>query len=231
MNGIDRPLRVSEVFAESMRLYGERIWAALGLGLIEAASFAIARLVPAAVGVAILALVFAGVFGAASRIVAGDSFAEAWAQVGLRIPVLLALAFVVAAPFAVAVGYLVLTVVAVLWLALTGFAVPVAMLERDPEARGWFGRIGYALRRSVMLSRSGYAHAAGAVGALVLVYLVVGVLLAGLLVGFADTGGAAAAVLVQLVLAPFFFFGLSVLYLDQKARLALTPPGQASTVS
>ena len=214
-----------------MRVYGERTWAALGLGLVEAFAFLGSGLVPPAVGIAIIAVAFAAVFGAAVRIVAGDSFAEAWAQVGLRTPVLLALAFVVAVPFAVSVGYVVLVIVAILWLALTGFAVPVAMLERDSEAQGWFGRIGYALRRSVVLSRVRYGHAAGVTAALVLVYLLAGVLLASLLVGFADNSGGVAAILVQLVLAPFFYFGLSVLYHDQKARLAETPSGQASPVS
>ena len=49
----------------------------------------------------------------------------------------------------------------------------------------------------------------------------------GLLEGFADNGGLAATTLVQIVLAPFFFLGLSVLYFEQKARALYPRPAEA----
>jgi hypothetical protein len=215
---VDRPLRLSELLAETARFYGERIWSALGLGAIVALAFAIAGITPALVGIVVVCLAFTTAYAAAARMVSGDRFGEAWAQVGVRLPVLLVLALIVALPFAVAVGYLILIIVAVAWLALTGFAIPVAMLERDPTADTLLGRLGFALRRTIALARLEFWHAAGVAAALVIAYAVIGILLAQLLVGFAENSSYIAVVLVQLVLAPFFFFGLSLLYYDQRAR-------------
>ena len=61
--------------------------------------------------------------------------------------------------------------------------------------------------------------------ALVLVYVVLGNYLALALVGIADNGAVAAFLLVQVVLAPFFFIGLAVLYFEQRAR-ALSSRGR-----
>jgi hypothetical protein len=64
-----------------------------------------------------------------------------------------------------------------------------------------------------------------------MIYLVFGTLIVGALVGFADNGQVAAGALVQLVLAPFFFLGLSVLYFEQRARVAGTTPVEPSAGS
>jgi hypothetical protein len=223
----ERPLRLGELFAETIRIYGERTRAAFGLGAVVAGAFLLAGVVPSLLEVLVVALAFTAVYGAAARIVSGDSFAEAWAQVGVRAPVLLVLTFVVAVPFALAVGYLVLLVLAVLWLALSGFSIPAAVLEREGNREGTFGRIAYALDRSLRLARTEYLHAAGVVAALVMAYLVFSVLIGTALVGFADNGETVAAALVQLVLAPFFFLGLAVLYYEQRARAAVSSPREA----
>jgi hypothetical protein len=47
-------------------------------------------------------------------------------------------------------------------------------------------------------------------------------------VGFADNGQVIATALVQVVLAPFFFIGLSVLYYEQQARAAVSSPPEAA---
>ena len=227
MSPPDRPLPLGELIAETIRLYGERPRAALGLGAVVAGAFLLARVVPALLEVLVISLAFTAVYGAAARIVSGDSFAEAWAQVGVRAPALLILTFVVAVPFAIAVGYLLLLVLAVLWLALSGFSIPVAMLEREGARDGIFGRIAYALDRSLRLARAEYLHAAGIVAALVIAYVLFSVLIGAALVGFADNGETIAAALVQLVLAPFFFLGLSVLYYEQRARAAVSSPREA----
>jgi hypothetical protein len=223
----DRPLPLGELIAETIRLYGERPRAALGLGAVVAGAFLLARVVPALLEVLVISLAFTAVYGAAARIVSGDSFAEAWAQVGVRAPALLILTFVVAVPFAIAVGYLFLLVLAVLWLALSGFSIPVAMLEREGGRDGIFGRIAYALDRSLRLARAEYLHAAGIVAALVIAYVLFSVLIGVALVGFADNGRVVAAALVQLVLAPLFFLGLAVLYYEQRARAAVSSPREA----
>jgi hypothetical protein len=223
----DRPLPLGEVIAETIRLYSERPRAALGLGAVVAGAFLLARVVPTLLEVLVIALAFTAVYGAAARIVSGDSFGEAWAQVGVRAPALVILTFVVAVPFAIAVGYLFLLVLAVLWLALSGFSIPVTMLEREGNRDGVFGRIAYALDRSLRLARVEYLHAAGIVAALVIAYVLLSVLIGAALVGFADNGKVVAAALVQLVLAPLFFLGLAVLYYEQRARAAVSSPREA----
>jgi hypothetical protein len=227
MSPPQRPLPLGELLAETIRVYGERSRAAFGLGAVVAGAFLLARVVPSLLEVLVVALAFTAVYAAAARIVSGDSFAEAWAQVGVRAPVLLVLTFVVAVPFALAVGYLLLLVLAVLWLALSGFSIPAAMLEREGNRDGVFGRIAYALDRSLRLARAEYLHAAGVVAALVLAYVLFSVLIGAALVGFADNGETIAAALVQVVLAPLFFLGLAVLYYEQRARAAVSSPGEA----
>lgn len=224
MSPPDRPLPLGELLAETIRIYGDRLRAALGLGAVVGGAFLAARAVPTLLEVLVVSLAFTATYGAAARIVSGDSFAEAWAQVGVRAPVLIVLTFVVAVPFAIAVGYLFLLILAVLWLALAGFSIPVAMLEREQDGGGVFARIAYALDRSLRLARAEYLHAAGVVAGLVIAYLVLGVLIGLALAGFADNGRLVAVALAQLVLAPLFFLGLAVLYYEQRARAAVSSP-------
>jgi hypothetical protein len=225
---IERPLGLGELLAETVRLYGERFAAAIGLGLVIGGTFLAALVTPAVASIFIVAVAIALTYAAAARIAAGDGFVEAWAQVGLRLPILLVLSLVVALPFALAVGQLFLLILAVAWLALTGFSIPVAVLEQDPETKSWFGHLSFALYRSAKLARAEYLHAAGIVAALVIIEIVVGIPLAATLTGFGDNGREAAAALTQVVLAPFFFFGLSVLYFEQNAR-ALSSPREQQT--
>jgi hypothetical protein len=215
---IDRPLGLSELLAETIRLYGHRFGAAIGLGIPTGAAFLATLRLPTALDVALLALVFTLSFAAAARLSAGDPLTEAWAQVGLRLPVLLVLAVVVAVPFVLAVTQLYLVLLGVAWLGLMCFSIPVAMFERGPDARNWLDQVGFALSRSVSLARVEYLHALGIAAALVLVYIVLGIVLAATLVGFAENGRVVAAAIAQVVLAPVFYLGLSVLYFEQKVR-------------
>jgi hypothetical protein len=224
----NRPLKLSELVAETIRLYGDRPAASLGLGAVVAGAFLLAGAAPALLEVLILSLAFTLSYAAAARLASGDSFPEAWAQVALRLPVLAILTLIVAVPFALAVGFLLLLIFAVLWLALSGFSIPVAMLEREADGSGAFGRLSHALDRSLRLARAEYLHAAGVAAALVLIYLVFGILIGGALTGFADNSETAAVALVQLVLSPFFFLGLSVLYFEQRARVAERAPAEPS---
>ncbi len=223
----DRPLLLGELVSEAVRIYTHRPGAALGIGLVEGAAYLLAALTPDLLDVLVIAVAFTLIFAAAARLVSGDSFAEAWAQVGLRVPVLVVLTFVVAVPAVIALTYLFLFVVAALWIALMSFSVPVAMLERDPDVTNAFDRIAHSLLRSIRLARVEYLHALGVVAALVIIYLLLGVALGVALVGFADNGRTIAAALVQVVLAPFFFIGLSLLYFDQRARATVSSPPEA----
>jgi hypothetical protein len=225
---VDRPLKLGELLAETIRIYGDRLRAALGLGAVIGGVYVLAGVVPPLLEVLVVSLAFTATYAAAARIVSGDSFAEAWAQVGVRAPVLVVLTFVVSVPFALAATYLLFLVLAALWLALVGFSVPAAMLEREGASDGVFGRIAYSLDRSLRLARAEYLHAAGVVAALIGVYLVVGILIGLALVGFADNGRLIAVALAQVVLAPLFFLGLSVLYHEQRARADVSSRGEAA---
>jgi hypothetical protein len=225
----DRPLPLGELLSETIRLYSVHPWAALGLGLVEGGAFLLARLTPDLFDVLIIALAFTAIYGAAARLVSGDTFPEAWAQVFVRAPTLLVLTFVVAVPVVIAIPFLFLLVVGALWIALMGFAIPVAVLERDPSVTNPFDRIAFSLLRSIRLARAEYLHALGVIAALLLIYLLFGIVLAQALVGFADNGEVIAAALVQVVLAPFFFLGLSVLYFEQRARAAVSSPPEAAS--
>jgi hypothetical protein len=215
---IYRPLGLSELLAETIRLYGHRFGAAIGLGLPIGGVFLATLVTPSVVDIVIVAAAFTASYAAAARVAAGDSLAEAWAQVGLRAPTLLVLAVIVAVPFALAVTQLYLLIPAVAWLGLMGFAIPVAMLEQDPDAKTWFDRLGHTVSRSFALARSEYLHAVGVSAALVMLSIVLGIVLTTTLVGFADNGREIAAAIAQVILAPLFFLGLSVLYFEQKVR-------------
>ena len=222
MSTIERPLGLGELLAETVRLYGERVRAVVGLGLFLAGSVVAADLTGHVVGfVTVFSLAFTAAYAAAARIVAGDRFAEACAQVGLRTPILLALTIVVSVPFVLGRIDPVLVLFAVAWLAFVGFSIPVAMLERDPDADVWYRRLGFTLYRSVGLARVEYLHALGIVAAFVIAYLLLAPVLAALLVGFGENGRFTAFVIANGVIGPFFFLGLSVLYFEQKARMAL----------
>jgi hypothetical protein len=224
----DRPLPLGELLSETIRIYSQRPWAAIGLGLVTGGAYLLGALTPDLLDVLVIALAFTASYGAAARLVSGDRFVEAWAQVGLRAAVLLVLTFVVAVPAVIALTYLFLLVVGALWLALMGFSVPAAMVERDPEVRNSLDRIAYALLRSIRLARTEYLHALGVIAALIIIYLVLGIGLGVALAGFADNGRLIAVALAQVVLAPFFFLGLSVLYFEQRARAAVSSPSEAA---
>jgi hypothetical protein len=222
----DRPLALGEIFAETIRLFGARLWPALGLGIVYSVPLAAAALINPALSVAVASFMFVAAFGVATRLVAGDSFAEAWGQVAVRLPTLVILALVVGLPFVLASTWLVLLIFAAFWVGLTGFAVPVALVEQCGEREGRLAPVAYAAERALALARVEFLHAVGVAAALLFVNFLVAIILGGALVGYADNGEIVAGVLSQIVLAPFFFIGLSVLYFEQRARLAAEPaPG------
>jgi hypothetical protein len=225
---IERPLGLSEILAETVRLYGDRFAAGIGLGLPIAGVFLATLVMPTLVGTALVALAFTATYAAAARVAAGDGLLEAWAQAGLRLPTLLVLSVIVAVPFALGIAQLFLLIPAVAWLAFTGFSVPVAMLETDPKAKNWFDRLSFALYRSAELARVESLHAIGVIATFVIVEILLGIPLAAALTGFGDNGREVALALSQAILAPLFFLGLSVLYFEQNAR-ALSSPREQRT--
>jgi hypothetical protein len=224
----ERPLTLSEVLSETVTIYTRRPWAAIGLGLVVGGSRLLTELTPDLLDILLVALALTAVFAATARLVAGDTFVEAWAQVALRSPVLLVLTFVVTVPALIAIPIFYLFIIGALWVALMGFSIPVTMLERDPDVTNAFDRIAYALLRSIRLARAEYLHALGVIAALLMIYLVFAFALGAALIGFADNGVLVAALLVRVVLAPFFFIGLAVLYYEQRARAAVSSPPEAA---
>lgn len=215
---LDRPLRLGEVFEVTIEIYRERVGAAFALGGLVGLAFIATAVLPDAIRLPLVAVVFTLGLGLASGIAAGDDFQEACLRVASNGIVLLTLAIVVALPFVLALSQLLFLIFAVAWLALVGFSIPVAAVERADGEPTFFRRLAYPLERSLQLARVEYLHAAGVIAALVIAYIVISVVLGAALVGFAENGGLAAIALIQVVMAPFFLLGLAVLYFDQKAR-------------
>ena len=100
---------------------------------------------------------------------------------------------------------------AVLYLAFLGWVVPAALLERTG--------FGESFRRSFALGRVDFAHAAGGLATLVILFYVVRLMMALLLRGGSEVTERSAALLADLVLSPMLFVGSAILYLDQSARI------------
>jgi hypothetical protein len=222
---IDRPLGLTELLAETVRLYGERIWAVVGMGVFLAGALLLGSVIGHLLAlIALVAPAITATYGVAARIAVGDPAREAWAQVGLRAPVLLPLALVVSVPFVLGIVDVIVLVFAVAWLAFVGLSIPVAMIERAPAGTRWYEQIAYALTRGSDLARKEYLHVLGITAALVLIYAILGPILTGLLTGFGDNGTLVASVIANGVIGPFFFLGLSLLYFEQNARALSSPP-------
>jgi len=222
---IDRPLGLTELLAETVRLYGERIWAVVGMGVFLAGALLLGSVIGHLLAlIALVAPAITATYGVAARVVVGDPAREAWAQVGLRAPVLLPLALVVSVPFVLGIVDVIVLVFAVAWFAFVGLSIPVAMIERPPEGTRWYEHIAYALTRGSELARKEYLHVLGITAALVLIYAILGPILTGLLTGFGDNGTLVASVIANGVIGPFFFLGLSLLYFEQNARALSSPP-------
>lgn len=222
---VDRPLKLGELLAETVRLYGERIWAMAAIGAFLAGAIVAVGVVDhLLVAIVVVAPAFTVCYAVAARIALGDPAAEAWAQVGLRAPVLAPLMIIVSLPYVLGIVDVLILFFSVAWLSFVGLAIPVAMIERSPEPTSWFGHIGFAVTRATELARVEYLHVLGICAALTVIYALFGPVLGVLLTGFADNGGLAARALSNGVLGPFFFLGLSVLYFDQRARALSSPP-------
>lgn len=197
---------VGQVVAEAIRLYGRHFLRALPLGLVVAAINQVtvdgSRLV---VGVVLVATapVFSIAFAYACRIEHDQAVpARSWV-VAVVVGTLVFLPAAVLFPWFALAG--------VLWLALVGLAVPVAVREGASFAG--------SLRRGFQLGRVDYVHAAGSLATLVILFFVMRFGLALLLESQADNTVRTAIFLADTVLAPLLFLGGAILYEDQDARL------------
>jgi hypothetical protein len=198
---------IGQLVGEAIRLYGRRFWPSLALGLGPvAAGFGVTVLHGVAqivfvltVGSAALTCSYIGAVMLASGARPEPEAAAAALGLGMLVflPVpLLNQLFVLPAVF---------------WLALFGFVVPVALLERPP--------LGRTFGRSLQLARADYVHAAGALATLVIISLLSSYLLFFLLRGQAQAARDVAALASVLVISPLLFLGAALLYYDQAARV------------
>jgi hypothetical protein len=214
---IQKPLRIGELITASIRIYGSRPIEFLLLGLLQGGALIATVWLPFVADLLVVALAFGVAFAVVARVVSGDALGSAFERSLSLLPVVVTLGLVVGIPFSFAASFLIFLIVAAAWLGLSAFAIPAAMLESPADA-SFAGRVAAALRRTVELARAEYVHAFGVAAILIVITLLVGVVLAIALAGFAENGQVVAIALSQIVLSPFFFIGLTVLYFEQRAR-------------
>jgi len=202
---------VGQVVAESIRLYGQRFWAALLLGL------PIAVIDQVSVGHS-LAVQTVILWAAAPLVTAAYVWAVVLAAPARPPRRALVRAFVVGLVVFLPVPALLRLYLlpALGWLALFGLAVPAAAYER----------LGFrdALARGRRLAAADYVHALGSLCAVAIVYFVTRVMLLLLLRGQADAAERVAAFLADLVISPLLYLGGALVYFDQAARVVDSVP-------
>jgi hypothetical protein len=203
---------VGQLVAEAIRLYGQRFWPSLALGIGPALVGIGVTLVPGlsqlifvlTAGSLLLTASYIGaiVLTTGSRLTRRSLLTAAGAGFLAFLPV----------PFLASVFIL----PAVAWLALFGLAVPVAVIEKR-GLRGSFGR-------SLTLARADPIHAVGGLATLAIVGLLTSFVLFFVLRGQGEATLAAAAFLSVLVISPLLFLGAALLYFDQEARVRSAKP-------
>ena len=191
---VDGPLRLGEVIAETIRIYGRRVLAYMAVGVLWALSFVLTRTTPLAADIVIVGMSFVVGLLVTIAIVLRLPL-KAWVgRIAGSATMLIPLVVIVGVPAGLAAIDPVNAVVASAWLAVTVFALPVAVLEEAPPGRS---RLHYLLARCGSLSRVGYLHALLTVLVLLLVPHLIGSLMAGALVAYADNTRATGFLIIQ----------------------------------
>ena len=197
---------IGQLVAETIRLYGDRFWRVLPLGLSIAVVEQIAVGQSANVQTAVLwagtPLITASYIGATLLLAKEQPPRRALLQA-------LAAGTIVFLPVPVLVRLFVLP--GILWLALFGLVVPVIVLE------GLRFRDAFARARTLALAD--YVHAAGSLSTLAIVFFLTRFTLFFLLRSQGDVVDRVASFLADLVLSPLLFVGGALLYLDQRERV------------
>jgi hypothetical protein len=198
---------VGQLVAESIRLYGRRVWWSLAIGLPPAAlSVAVAGVSPRQ-GVVLFAV--AGSVVLTASYIGAVALAHEPSLERRRVVVAFVVGVLVFLPFAVLVRLYVLPGLA--WLALAGLAVPAALVEGTGLRE--------SLARGLRLGRADYIHALGSLCTLAILVVASQLLTAVALQNFADNTTRVAAFLAGVVVSPVLFLGAALLYQDQRARL------------
>jgi hypothetical protein len=207
-----------QLVGEALRLYGRRFWRALPLGIGPVVVAVTVNALPSPAS-----LIFAATGGAALLTLCYVSACLLAGPAELTRATLVT-ALVVGVLVFVPVPFLsrILIFPAVVWLALFGLAVPVALYER----RG----LRESLGRAVTLARADFVHALGSLATLGIVGFVSAIALSSLLVQFGDQARSTAALLPLFLISPLLFLGAAQLYFDQAARAAPASRRQGLTV-
>jgi hypothetical protein len=205
---------VGQLVAETIRLYGQRFWRVLPLGV------GIATLDEVAFGhnlnVATLLLWAFAPLLTISFVAASAIAADVRPTIRSTFSAL-AVGLVVFALFPIGFRAFVLPGLAL--FALCGLSVPAAVIEGlGPRA---------ALCRGVQLGKADFVHALGSLCTLAIVYFLSRTVLMLLLRGQGDATERIAGFLADLVLSPMIFLGSALLYYDQAARVRSSEPDGA----
>ena len=197
---------IGQLVADALRFYGSHFWASLVLGIGPAILTVTAATAPRDVQIAVLLVgwpvLMTTAYVVACFLVLEQPFSSSrLAKAGL-------IGFAIALPVPLLVAFFILP--AVLWLALAGLAVPVAIVE-GTEFRE-------SVRRGFALGRADYIHAAGTLATLVLLVALTQLALFQLLHGLSQNAVVVAAFLASVVVSPLLFIGSAFLYSDQRAR-------------
>jgi hypothetical protein len=200
---------VGQLVAETLKIYGDNLWASLALGIsvtiinqISVGHNTSFQVLVLAAGAPLMAASFTG----ASAIVGGVQPRRGDV---VRAVIVGSVVFVPAAFLT-----LLFVLPAVAWLALVGLVVPVLVLERPG--------IEAAFRRAIQLARADFVHALGSLATLAILFGLVKLTLVLLLRDLGDAGERAALGLGDLVMSPLLFLGGALLYVDQAARVSRT---------
>jgi hypothetical protein len=200
---------VGQVVAEAIKLYQANFWVSLLLGIpVAVADQAIAD---RSLGVRIAALVaaspaFSLAYAAAAAIRQGERPPlRTWVSA-------VCVGVVTFLPAAVLFSWF--AILAILWLGVAGHAVPAVMAER-------LGPIA-ALRRTVVLGRADYVHAAGSFATLALLFGLTRLALGLLLSSQADATVRVSIFLADVVVSPLLYLGAAIVYVDLVARVGLS---------
>jgi hypothetical protein len=200
---------VGQLVAETLKIYGDNLWASLALGIsvtiinqISVGHNTSFQVLVLAAGAPLMAASFTG----ASAIVGGVRPRRGDV---VRAVIVGSVVFVPAAFLT-----LLFVLPAVAWLALVGLVVPVLVLERPG--------IEAAFRRAIQLARADFVHALGSLATLAILFGLVKLTLVLLLRDLGDAGERVALGLGDLVMSPLLFLGGALLYVDQAARVSRT---------
>jgi hypothetical protein len=205
-----------QLVGEAMRLYGQRIWSALLLGVPPTAAAVAISAVADSNASRAASLTLALVFGAPAvslSYVGASCLASGRRPEGRTLFVAFVAGVLVLLPVPFLGTFLVLPALA--WFAFVGLAVPAAVVEDLGLAQ--------ALRRAIQLGRADFVHALGSLAATVIVAFVSAGVLQYLLVQFGDTAGGVAAFIAILLFTPLILLAAAQLYFDQAARVTSEP--------